>query len=98
MAVSAEGAADAAPILDRVLLAGDDLDCDLAIAGRSKPGERLDDLGFAAGDRRGADEVGGHKTALFRLDEHQVAAMVFEIMRALRPEAACGLDIGGDRV
>src|SRR5437867_8367789 len=93
---SREGAADPAPILDRVLLAGDDLDRDLAVAGRREPGDPLLDLPFGRGEAGGADQFGGDELSLLGLDEHQVAAMVFQVKRALRPEAARQLDIAGD--
>src|SRR5580704_14020336 len=97
-APSSERAPDTPPILDRVLLAGDDLDGDLGVTGLGEAGEGVFDLAFAAGDRRRADERGGHETAFLGLDEHQMAAVIFEVMRALRAELAGGLDIGGDGV
>ena len=70
----------------------------VSVGGRGEAGDRRFDLGLAAGDRGRADEVGGDETALLGLDEHQVAAVVFEVVRALRAKMARGLDIGGDGV
>src|SRR5665213_71105 len=95
---STKGPPDPPPILDRVLLSGDDLERDLAVARFGEGGDRGFDLGFAAGDRRRGDQLLGHEAALLGLDEHQVAAVVFEVMRALRPEVPRRFDIGGDGV
>src|SRR5579871_1160181 len=94
---SDKGAADLAPVLKRMLLAGHDLHRDLVITGGEKGGDPLFDLVLGACDRRLANEFGGHKPPLLGFDEHQVAAVVFEVRRPLRPEPARQLDIEGDR-
>src|SRR5215472_7606237 len=93
-----EGAADLAPIFDRVFLARQDLDRDLGVAGVAQLREALFQLARGCGEACRADQRGGDERALVGLDEHQMAAVVFEIGRALRPELPRERDIALDCV
>src|SRR5690242_20740206 len=88
-----EGAADAAPILDRVFLAGHNLQCDLAVAGAGQCRDALLQLLLGRREGRAPDQFGGDEWPLLRLHEHQMAAVVVEIMGALRREFPRQLDI-----
>src|SRR5271166_7025872 len=95
---SREGAADEAPIFDRVLLARDNLQCDFVVAGGEERGDAVVNFLIGPGDRCQADQAGGDERPLLGLDKHQMSAMVFEVMRALRPEAPRQFDIPGNNV
>src|SRR5262249_28184811 len=84
---------DAPPVFDRLFMAGHDLDGELAVARGFK---RLDaplDLGLAGGERRLDDHLGGDELLFLGLQEYQMPAMVLEIARILRLEAAGKLDV-----
>jgi hypothetical protein len=84
-----------------VFLARHDLQCDLRVAGIGQCRDALLQLLLGRREGRAPDQFGGDKPPLLRLHEHQMAAVVFEIMGALRREFAGQLDIArhalGDR-
>src|SRR5262249_27694852 len=86
---SRERASDPAPILDRVLLAGHDLDGDLAVAGIGESRDALFQLSLGCSECREPDQFGGDKRTLLGLYEHQVPAVIHQIRRIRGLEMPC---------
>jgi len=84
--------------IDRVLLARYNLDRDLGVASVGESGDALLERAFGGCESRQLNQLGGNERPLLGFDEHQMAAMVFEVRRALWSETAGQLDIARYRV
>ena len=100
-----EGAHDGGPILDGGFLAGGELDGELGVAGVAQGGDAGEEGVGGAGEGGAADEFGGDEGAFLVLDDHEVAAVVFdpggvgglEAAGAFDVAGAFGCEFGGDR-
>src|SRR5437764_7031679 len=98
LTASRERVADAGPVVDRALLTGGDRDHQLAPPGIAQGRDPLPQLLLGRGKGRAADQFGDHEAALLRLHKDKVAAVVEQIARIGRLEAARHLDIARDRL
>ena len=85
---SGERLSDARPVGQCVFMAGHELDGELRVARAAQRLDALLDLGLGCRERGGADQFGADEAPLLGLHEHQVPAMILQIVRIPRLEVA----------
>ena len=97
-AVAAKDADWAEEYLDRILLSRHDLNRKLGIPGVFEGANACLQLGFCRRKACITNQLRRHTIPLFRLDEHQVSAMIHEVLGVRRLETLGYFDVAMDRL